>query len=291
VKLKEGEVFSFFVEKEIRSPDNSRYYVLSGPDRKRYLIPVLTYKDYEIVPGKKIKCRIDRINCKGEVFLEPSHPYYSEGKSYLFKVTGRDVRTDNAGKNLDVLIVADKLGNKIPVLEDRLKYKKGSFIRLTVERISKGKLFLDTGIPESGKAMLKTGKEYNFFIERIGTGMDDREYFIIRDPYGGHHSVDKGYYEHYGLKTGIWFKGFMAVHKPGGDKLIEPVNPFYTAGEKYLMKVERITENQPDESFTVELIDQYGFNHCIEMGSPPDSDTITCRVERIRKGRPVLEPM
>jgi hypothetical protein len=145
LKLSEGKEYKFLVEKELTLPDNSRHFLLNGPDLNKYLIPFSRYSHYGILPGTVIKCRIDRINCKGEVFLEPQSPWYSEGKSYYFIVAGTEGRTNSKGIRQKVIVVIDKVGNKISVpLDSPTEYPvKGTKIKLRVVRISKGKPLLE----------------------------------------------------------------------------------------------------------------------------------------------------
>jgi hypothetical protein len=161
VKLTEGKNYHFLVEKELVLPDNSTHFLVTGPDTKKYLIPAFRYSQYGIMPGNVIKCKIDKINCRGKVFLEPQNPWYSEGRSYDFRVAGIEVHTDNSGKKHNVVIVTDKKGNRIPLPDGVLKTipEKGTLVNLKIERISKGKLhFLTTvghGV-ENGVSRSKT---------------------------------------------------------------------------------------------------------------------------------------
>lgn len=145
LKLAEGKEYKFLVEKELTLPDKSRHFLLKGPDSNKYLIPLSRYSHYAIMPGTVIKCRIDRINCKGEVFLEPQNPWYSEGKSYYFTIAGIEGKTNSARTKLKVVVVTDKTGNKISVpLDSSSKFPaKGTKIRLRVTRITKGKPMLE----------------------------------------------------------------------------------------------------------------------------------------------------
>lgn len=144
VKLIQGKAYRFLVEKEMTLPDRSKHFLLTGPDTKKYLIPEKRYAHYKITPGKTITCRIDKINCKGEIFLEPRCPWYTEGRYYDFTVEGIEVRTDNSGINHNVVVVTDKTGSKIsvPYIETGLFPLKGAKLKLKIVRISKGKLHL-----------------------------------------------------------------------------------------------------------------------------------------------------
>ncbi len=132
------------MEKELTLPDNSNYFLVTGPDTKKYLIRAERYSHYGITAGKIIKCKIDKVNCRGKVFLEPENPWYSEGKSYSFLVMGTEVRTDNSGNKHKSVVVTDKTGNKIIVPQEAFSSipAKATKVNLKVERISKAKLYL-----------------------------------------------------------------------------------------------------------------------------------------------------
>ena len=73
--LKENGFYVFRVIKRITLPDESRFFVLESPFNTRHLLPAEFYEKYDIMPGKNIRCRVDKINCVGRIFLEPGHPY------------------------------------------------------------------------------------------------------------------------------------------------------------------------------------------------------------------------
>jgi len=109
MKLQEGEKYNFFVKRILEIGGNN-YYLLLGPGDVKYLLKKDYYEHYNIDIDDTITCRVDKINCRGEVFLEPEHPYYSEGREYMFEVTGRDLRVDNKGETVAVFTLADRTG-------------------------------------------------------------------------------------------------------------------------------------------------------------------------------------
>jgi hypothetical protein len=291
LRLSEGKVYRFLVEKELKLPDNSAHFLLKGPDSKKYLVPLRRYSHYGIVPGSVINCRVDRINCKGEVFLEPGNPWYNEGKSYSFVVEGHEMRTDTGGINHDVVVVVDKSGNRIYVPHDKsLPFPaRGTRIKLTVERITKGKIHLVSASREITGQSLRGGRYYKFIIERIEKGMDDEEYFVISDPFGNLHTIARDYYEYYGYSVGTEFRGKIIKYKKNGEKTIEPENPFYKTGSVISLKVTGFTNSSVNTSFTLNLKDKFGYVHCIETPVIPEKGTVRCRIVMIKKGKPMLE--
>jgi hypothetical protein len=291
IKVREGKEYKFLVEKELTLPDLSRHFLLLGPDAKKYLVPLSRYADYGILPGTVIKCRIDRINCKGEVFLEPRNPWYTEGKAYNFIVDGTETRTDSSGINIEVVIVTDKRGNRlsVPKATPGPFPERGAKLKLTVERITKGKVYLVSTSREIINQKLKTGSIYEFVIERIEKGMDDEEYFVIKDNSGYYHTIAREFYEYYGFSVGTRFRGKIIRYKKNGEKTIEPENPFYKSGSVMKMQVTGITKSLVNPSFTLNLKDKFGFTHCIETSVVPVSETVRCRVVMIKKGKPLLD--
>jgi hypothetical protein len=291
LKLTEGKEYKFLVEKELTLPDNSHHFVLKGPDSNKYLVPSSRYSHYGILPDMVIKCRIDRINCKGEVFLEPKNPWYSEGKSYYFIFDGIEERTDKAGISQKVIVVTDKSGNKISVPNNNSSEfpAKGTKIKLRVERITKGKVYLVSTYREVSNISLIAGTNYEFVVERIDKGLDEEDYFVVKDPSGNLHTLAEKYYKHYGYSVGTRFRGKIVKYRKNGGKTIEPENPFYNIGSVIRMKVTNIFKNPVKALFTIDLIDNFGFTHCIEVNAPPKSKTVRCKVAMIKKGKPLLE--
>jgi len=294
MKIEEGKSYSFMVIKSLRFEEKD-FFLFEGPDRKRYLLPSDRYASYNIEPGKNITCRVDKINCKGEVFLEPEHPVYSEKESYYFEVTGSDSRVDRTGNRHQVILVKDIYGNilSVPAISpDERQPLKGEKIRLLVERIAKGNIIFGgiDMIRHSEKEEDQTLVE--FLLEDEVKGLDERIYFLISDASGSHYTLPADYYRHYGLSKGKYFNGRFVRYKSGEEVRIEPLNPFFTPGEVYnFIIVEVIELDSKTQAITV-VKDEYGFNHNLDgnPGLAPGSN-IKLRVERIRKGWPLLKVM
>jgi predicted RNA-binding protein with TRAM domain len=286
-RLKEGEEYEFRVEKKLSGAGDLDKFILQGPDAKKYLLPADVYRHYGIKTGTIIKCRVDKISCKGEFFLEPRNPFYSEGKSYEFIVAGHDIRTDSSGNELNVFLVKDLHGKLVPV-PCKTFPAKGSAVRLSVERISKGRLFIYHKNVTRRSESLSLGKFYNFRVERTGIGIDGDEYFILVDDSGDTHTISKSNYEYYGFSPGDTIRGKVVKYKRSGEKIIEPENPYYKPGRYIALEVIGYTRNSVNDSFTLDLADKYGFTHCIETKTLPVKETLRCRVKMIKKGKPLL---
>ncbi len=137
MKLKERARYDFLVIKLVET-DDERYFLLKGPDNKRYLLPEKYYTVYGIMTGSVINCRIDKINCKGKVFLEPEHPYYREGNEYEFRLLEQQNKPDQNGK---LLIVGDEFGLRHEVFVPGDCEISASMV-FRIDKIKKGCLFL-----------------------------------------------------------------------------------------------------------------------------------------------------
>lgn len=290
-KLREGEVHLFNVDKKLTTPDKNKYFVLAGPGERKFLLPAKTYSHYDIKVGNRIKCRVDKINCNGEIFLEPENPYYREGEYYLFDVVETALRTDVSGNDIGMLVVKDCFANRIFIPAGDDNPAPGTKVKLRVDRISKGRLFLYPYGRKHSHLKLRAGRYYEFLVEKITSGLDDLDYFVIRDPAGDRHLLPKAYYEYYGIRPGQKLRGKVVKYSSNGEKIIEPENPYYKPGTFIRLKVVYTERNSVNSLFTVGLEDKLGFTHCIETPTPPQKETVRCRITRIKKGRPLLEPV
>ena len=266
IKLEEGSDYTFKTIRITRL-EEVKYFVLEGPDGQRYLLDRKRYSGYGIEPGQNIICRVDKINCKGELFLEPVHPVYSEGERYTFITEGYESRIDKQGNSRQVIRFSDDLGNR-PLLPQQFFKGKlpepGDRLQLKVEKILKGRILFE-GMEEKKHTTKEEDLTLNeFFITDIGPGIDERDYFIVKGPDSKIYSIPYDYYRHYGLKKGTYFKGRFVRYKKGDQVRVEPENPWYEPGKQYPFRVkERVNLGNDRQVITI-LSDQYGFSHSIE---------------------------
>lgn len=290
-ELIEGNQYSFLVEKLLTMPDGESSYVLRGPDNRKFLLPAVRYLKYGITPGKKIKCRIDKINCKGEVFLEPVNPWYKEGHHYNFEVIEyRAMKSSRIrqGRVMMVKSITDDI-IPVPIPAGNDFPQSGEAISLIVQRISKGQLHLVIEIGQVTLEHLDTEVDYEFEVTGSETDIDGEEYFIVEDQLGVTHIVKKRYYGYYGLREGVKFRGRVVKYIEDGSKMIEPENPFYTAGQLLEIEIARNEKNRADGSYYIAGSDRFGQSHEFRTLSRIKSDKILARVLKIRKGKPLLE--
>jgi hypothetical protein len=291
IKLQEGKDYTFIMVR-ITDLDGVSYFVLEGPDGRRYLLNMERYKGYGIESGKEIICRVDKINCKGELFLEPQHPVYREGESYPFLTEAYESRIDKHGNNQRVVRFSDALGNR-PVLQLSWFGDKqpapGDMVNLTVERILKGRILFEGMEEERHSPHEEDLNLYDFIVMDIAPGMDEKDYFLVSGEDSVQYTVRADYYRHYGLKPGVRFKGRFVRYKEGEEVRVEPDNPWFKPGNMYTFMVkEKVFLDSSSQIITL-LTDQYGFSHSIDEDTGAEvGGKINLKVERIRKGWPLL---
>jgi len=85
--LTEGESYLFLIHNKVILPaEDQEAFILIGPNNKKHLMNASYYTLYHFSIGQTIKCTVDKINCSGQIFLEPEHPYYQSGEVYNFLV-------------------------------------------------------------------------------------------------------------------------------------------------------------------------------------------------------------
>jgi hypothetical protein len=139
----EGEWHYFEVQKLMQITGEEKYYLLESAQGNRMLMMAEYYDSYGILPGTSIQCIVDKINCSGKMYLEPAHPYYKAGESYLFKVLGNTKFTDRKGRNITRHIVMgphEQQGNAVIKTEQELPI--GTFINAIFAGTRKGVLIL-----------------------------------------------------------------------------------------------------------------------------------------------------
>ena len=86
IRFSEGDWFPFKVHNFVQLQDGAWYYIMLDVNGSKHFMSAIGYESYNIRPGDEIICKIDKINCTGRIYLEPRHPHYNEGESYLFDI-------------------------------------------------------------------------------------------------------------------------------------------------------------------------------------------------------------
>jgi len=293
MKLEEGRYYKFLPVKVIILPDANENLILTGPDSKKYLLPLSFYNEYDL-PGKsEICCKVDKINCSGKVFLEPQHPYYKEGEYYpfVFENYCTDENRTLVGNN--TFSVRDIYGKILTAPVKLLKSipAKGSEIILKVERISKGRIYFSHPETRDEITDLTEGESYDFLVVSVEYDDEGEEFYIVRDHNNKDHHLPVKYYRHYGFKKDETFRGKIVRYSAGSMMSIEPENPWYSPGDIVEVTVGDVTSDEAGINYVAEVFDNMGFKYSVKCSVIPEKAVLRCTVLKIRKGRPVLVPL
>lgn len=294
-KLEEGKTYKFYVESIRELPDGQKCYVLLDPNKVKHLLPVEGYGDYDIEQHGRIKCRVDKINCTGKIFLEPEHPYYKVGHYYEFPVDGMESATDEADTSAKYLMVRDIQNNeyKVPV---NAGYEPDEKVRCRVSRIKQGRLYL---IPEDQFPEIKNmepDRYYGFEVAGTRTLEGGEDYFLLKDPFGDFHLLRKKYYREYGIKRGDKIRCAVRKDLTRNIHYLEPEHPFYRVGQHYdfEFKGQSHINDYPEGKKPVFLLSDI-FNRIIRIPATSKiaqsiyNNKVRCLVEDIVKGSLLLK--
>lgn len=298
-KLIEGETYTFKFEKKIII-DDYEMFVMSDPNGFKVLLHAELYYSYGFVPGQEIKCRIDKINCSGRVFIEPEHPVYKENEQYEFDVVESGVRKNILDESECFFVVSDVFKNKWIVVSpcEALYDESAKKINCVVERIKKGKLYLNLPDQVIISDTLRIGNEYVFGVMGEKINPDDNiSYYILQRPGNLKFLLKKKYYNHYGINVGGVVNCKVVKFSSAGHYILEPNNPFYCNGDEYDFKIKQFEELIYSDGFVQKIVvvedlfkDEYSVivdDSIIEKYK--DSKTVKALVANIRKSRLELE--
>lgn len=297
--FKEGQRFPFVITNKLALPGTDEVnLILLGPDQKKYLLPEQYYENYHLKVGQTIICTIDKINCSGKIFLEPNHPYYKIGERYDFLVLRLAEQENFLGKTQIIAWVRDLHGLEwsCPIDKSEDIEPGYSYLACRVDRIKKGELILSLPAMTNRFTSLKTGLIYTFKLVDIKT-FENEEFYVLKDTIGNFHRLPVFNYIHYGFKPGQSIEAMVVKYKPNGECLIEPVHPFYKVGESYSFKysgMQKTVDLFGRIEAVITVTDLFGqeikvkpltWQIELDLYNP---ESITCLVQRFKKGRPVL---
>ena len=294
---KEGEKIQFTIKKLIEFSEDEKYYVLEDKEGQKHLLTAEYYENYNFKIGQNIVCRIDHINCSGKIFLEPEHPLYKEGEIYEFTLKTIKKSKNRLKENILRLNLKDKFGNKATCITENSETKItiGETVRYKILRIKKGQIYLRI-LNEKPKKELIPGVYYKFKIEAVNVLNDGFKYYILSDKKKRKHLLRYDYYRHHNMNIGDTIECTVIKFSPEGYSVLEPKHPFYKVGKKYdfeFVSQEKDFGGEITGNFNITVKDIYG-EEVIFLS--PESvivndkkpDTISCSVNGIKKGKPLL---
>ncbi len=283
-KLVQGEYYDFRVIKKVALGDSSQFWVLEDPFGFRHMLDASYYKKYHIAPEIVLRCKVDKINCTGKIFLEPPHPFYSVGDVCSFPVIGI-----SHIENCFIVTVEDKLGFRHTV---SLKHNVGEAVDLRIARIKKGKLYLSDS-RDTDECWFTEGNVYSFYVADIKDAEGCGVCFYLRDNADRIHLLPTKNYLHYGISADTHIRCNVIKQSADGQTTLEPLNPAYVPGKRYLFPYSdfhfKISYNGRKE-YVLTVKDCWG--HAIDVVTDVSSSDvfkksglIDCEVDVIKKGR------
>ncbi|MHC1707556.1 MAG: hypothetical protein AB9842_08550 [Bacteroidales bacterium] len=294
--MRVGEWHDFEVGNVLQLPQSEPELVLISGNGVRYLIPFLPYQHYGLNKGKTIRCRVDKINCSGKIFLEPENPWYTEGKSFQFRFLRKIEGFNILGQLEYVWVLADNSDKEISMIIEPKFFTldPGSSIECIVKKIKKGKLLL--GHPYSLKPPDpdRLGCWNHLEIVEDDVLKSNERYYALKDVSGEKFLLKAKYYAKYNLKHGQIILCKYVKWKPENGWVIEPLHPLYREGELFKFRVDHIDPHNSEDEFIIFYITDFSGNR-IAVEAPlsqkehlkPAQD-IMLFIREVRKGKPVL---
>lgn len=294
MKFEQGIFYTFKILGIIDVPEKGDHYILLHESGRKMLLKSEYYVKYNYEIGQNIDCKVDKVNCAGQVFLEPRHPHYIEGHEYSFK---KETIKENVDKSLS-LVVKDLFDNEIELFLNQSQANLiNDQISLKVEKIKKG--FLVLSYPQTQDTT--ENKHFPELIEFKIVAIiveNSEEYYSLEDNLGKIISrIKVKHYKHYGFKVGHKCYCNIIGYNSNGLVQLEPENPWYKIGESYYFKINSI-ENylnlEDKEVKSLIVLDKANNKSGIvlsetEIQQIGTQTEVRCKVIGFRKGRPQLE--
>jgi hypothetical protein len=299
-RLTEGEYYPFKILKTISIDHDCPMFVMQDPLGYKVLMPANFYNHYGFKAGQIVQCRVDKINCNGRMFLEPQHPHYKEGEVYDFPVLEKGTRKNFVGEKEHFVVVRDVFDQKwaVIVFSENCLPNDERQIKCRIDRIKKGKLFLSIVTDIHIHAHMKIDRWYEFEVTGARRNpVDNLSYFILKDKSGIHHPLKKKYYTHYGIRIGNTIRCKAVKFTSEGFFHLEPENPWYRIGEKYLFRIIGIHKLEfSDGSIQYVLVVDDPYRDDVKIFIEPgqvksfiDKTHVECLVQNVRKSRLELQ--
>ena len=233
IKLTEGKFYTFTVTGRIVLPDQSEQFVLVDPNGIKHLIDAEPYDRYSLLRRNEIRCRVDKINCSGKIYLEPEHPFYTIGNSYSFEFAGYD-------KEKKLAVCKDALGyfTTVPNNSVPASIIKGEKLDCFVLRIKRGRVYISYDVVAENYSGYTPDEVYPFTLTGEVKRWEKYDFFTITDENTGRtFKLRKKFYRKYGFKTG---SEILCTLKQDDKQLFfEPQHPKYKVGHDYMFDILR----------------------------------------------------
>lgn len=292
IALKEGRTYPFKITGSVILPDGSECFILTDVNGIKHLLFKEYYNQYKLQLNQEVICRIDKINCTGKIFIEPEHPYYKLGRSYTFVF---DRYLDLKGPNDEsekVAVLLNGYDQDIFLSADEVEkqFVKGDEINAVVEKIKKGRVYINIGAVVNDYGGMEAGKQYRFTLEGQITMGGKYSYFVLKDDSGKEFRIREKFYEKYGFKNGTLVTCTLVENDY--HIYLEPVHPYYEVGFNYEFRIvgETIVKEYPDNEAKAYLLEnKYGKEIVVKKKDVPpgkiQDGVIRCTVLSIKKSQ------
>lgn len=294
--MKEGEWHEFTVGNTLEIPGSEPQLVLIAANGVRYLIPARPYANYAFEPGASIRCKIDKINCSGRIFLEPEHPYYKENSTYNFRFLKKETRRNLLDEKEYGWLLLDIYNSEVflKIQPEYFSDNPDDKVECRVVRIKKGKLILSHPYAVLPPANLVPGTWLDFSVEDKMIEQERETFYVLRDEKAGRFLLNKKYFSGYGITPGTTIRCKVVKWNSEGRWVIEPEHPVYREGVTFQFIVDAIDGELSEDEDLIFYVKDYSDNK-IQVKAPGAlrdklviHQEVELSVKEIRKGKPVL---
>ena len=139
--LLEKKQYKFRYIKHTLSFDGKGWHMFEDPDGCKHLVTDLHYQKYSFTHNSDYLCWVDKINCKGKIFLEPEHPNHRIGDIVELTILGVFQKKSSKMRSFKITRLQDTNGWQAEYLGS-IKLPKGLPVKCKVLRIKKAVLIV-----------------------------------------------------------------------------------------------------------------------------------------------------
>ena len=293
--LEEGKYYPFKITGSVKLPDGRDCFILSDINQVKHLLYKEYYTKYQFELNQVVRCRIDKINCAGKIYIEPEHPFYKLGETYSF-VFDRYVHVKSSNGEYERLAIL-KNGNAEDIWlaadDTDAPLSKGERITGIVERIKNGRVYISLGSPINDYSGMEAGKRYRFTLSHEANTGNRYASYVLLDDKGKEFRIRKKFYSGYGFNQGDLIT--CELIETDHQVFLEPLHPFYEAGFIYDFQIigETRVHEYPDQEVEAYLLNnEYGKDIILKKKNVSKGkvkgDMVKCTVTAIKKSQVFL---
>lgn len=287
-----GQWYDFVIKNKLNLPDNTTNLVLTDIKGVMHLLPYALYASYGLEPGQIIRCKVDKINCTGKVFLEPAHPRYTEGETYLFRRVSVIEAENEAGERIKRLQVEDDQDQTyfIDLLKNQYDTGIPDTVACRIRLIRKARVFLNWIDEEDDNTPdYEVGKLYDFSVSEVSHFYENETYIVLSGKDNHRHVIKEKHYRQYGIEPGSIIQCEYRGTNERRRLVLEPVHPVYIPGKVYSFEGFRELIGQEMHLILTDVFDNQIDMGEYQAGGTDEKGEFQAEIVRIHKGIPVLK--